>query len=61
MFVIHQQASNYNLGTSALCKNPISLGTRLASITAWIGGILGIDKSFLIPTTPKKTVNILSE
>lgn len=48
-FVKHQAASNCNFGKSVLDKKWINLGTKLASITYYIGGFFSKESNLLKP------------
>lgn len=47
-----QVASALSIGYSDCFANSMILGTRLASMTIWIGGYLSAEISFLIPMIP---------
>lgn len=52
-FVKHHAASNCNFGKSVLDKKWINLGTKLASITDYIGGFFSKESNLLKPTAAK--------
>ena len=52
IFDKHQVAYDLSYEYYICLTNDIILGTRLASITSWIGGSLSDESSFLIPIIP---------